>query len=116
MASGWGGIQMLTSRYRPSGLPDNGPRTRLTLMMEPGTISYATEGRFSGSFNPVDAFAIYSGPWQQTNPQPALRLLPGSSTNIGTGTSLISLHGEVRNFDEIAGCTMRFRVYLSRHN
>ena len=116
MASGWGGIQMLTSRYRPSDLPDNGSRTRLTLMLEPGTLSYATEGRFSGSFSPVDAVAIYSGPWQQVNPQPRLRLLPGSSINIGAGTSLITLNGEVRDFDEIAGCNMRFRVYLSRHN
>lgn len=108
-----GSIQMVTARYMPSGLPGNGNSTSLTLLAEPGAINYSTEGRFSGSFTPVNTVGIFAEGGVQTNPLPRLRLTPGSSINIGAGTEMILLNGEV---SEPLGCTMRFRVYMSRHN
>lgn len=114
-AEGWSGIRMITARYRPSGLPRNGNVTRLTLLNELGAININTDGRFSNTSQPVRAIAIFSSPWLLENPPTRLRLLPGSSTNLGDSTTLVTLIGELQDFTEIPGCSARFRVYMSRH-
>jgi len=115
-ADGWGGIHMVTARYRPSGLPMNGDRTRLSVFTEWGAFNFNTEGRFSNTMRAVDAIAIFSSPWRLENPHTRMRLLPGSTTNLGNATSLVTLIGEMENFGEVEDCSVRFRLYMSRHN
>jgi len=115
-ADGWGGIHMVTARYRPSGLAMNGDRTRLSVFTEWGAFNFNTEGRFSNTMRPVDAIAIFSSPWVLENPRTRLRLLPGSSTGLSDTTALVTLIGEMENFGEVENCSVRFRFYMSRHN
>lgn len=115
-SEGFTGMRQITARYRPSGLPQNGNRTRLTMLFELGAMNFSTDGRFARRFRPVDTIAIFSSPWPMTNPQPRLRLLPGSTFNITQSTRNVSLTGAVRNFAAVQGCTARFRVFMSRHN
>ncbi|KPQ07393.1 MAG: hypothetical protein HLUCCA12_06145 [Rhodobacteraceae bacterium HLUCCA12] len=111
---GFGGTIMVTSRYRPSGLSGNGPRSWLTVMHEPGAVNFNTQGRFQRSFAPVEAVALYSSVWPLISPQPQVQLLPGTTFSLNGDSTFVALIGEVNHFAQIEDCSFRLRLYMRR--
>lgn len=111
---GWFGSVRASTRYRPSGLEGNGNTTRLSFFLDAGAVNYRTEGRFGTGFQQVDAFAIFASAYEQTTARPRIRLTPGSSINIGQGTTMVTLNGDIQNFNNVADCSARFRFYMHR--
>lgn len=111
---GWSGIINAKARYRPSGLEGNGNLTRLTFLTDTGAVNYQIEGSFANSFQPVDAVAIFTTAYEQNNPRPRLRLTSGSNINIGQGATMVTLNGDIQNFNGVPDCSARFRFYTHR--
>ncbi|MCC5970059.1 MAG: hypothetical protein JJU15_08920 [Pararhodobacter sp.] len=114
--NGWptGFSEPVRARYRPSDLPGNSDFTRLTLLFHNGADNYRTRGgRFANQFREVDGVAIWSGGWVY-DPHPMLRLQQHQPQNINERTNRIRLVGQIRHFNGLRGCRVRFDLTLTR--
>lgn len=115
-SGGWpsGMVETIRARYRPSGLPNNGNTSRLTLLFNNGADAYRTrQGRFANRFSEVDGMGVWSTGYV-FDPDPRIRILQHQPSNISASTDRIRLVGMIRHFNGVRGCRVRFDVSLRR--
>ncbi len=113
-ANGWSGTPQMGVRFRPSGLGTNGDSSRLAFFDRFYAMGfYLDDSRFDRTWRTVDGGSIGSSVWNwQGTPQIRVTTQTPNNTNLRATTPTVRLVGQVRNFEEIAGCTVSFDATL----
>ena len=108
-ANGWVGRAQSNVRFRPSGLGSNGEISRLAFFDTFYAFGLALPGRrFDGRWRAVQADAIGSGAFPWPDVQMRIRSQSPNNNNLSETSPQVRIVGQIRNFDEVAGCTATF--------
>lgn len=118
--NGWSGTFLFNTRFRPSGLGDNGLNTSISFFGTYYAFAFvALNARFGTSWLTLApptgaAGALGTLPYQWNLPAPEIRLSFQSPSNAAlTATSPTHrMIGQIRNFDNTEGCTVSFETNL----
>ncbi|MFN7002559.1 MAG: hypothetical protein ACK4NW_03885 [Roseinatronobacter sp.] len=117
-AYGWQGTSTVKARFRPGGLPGNGPNTRMSMFWDTFAMVLRTRGEpLTSSFIEVDGAGvgsdlnIYSNERQGENFS-QVRITRQQPNNITASTDVVRLEGIIRHFDGLRGCTARFEFLM----
>lgn len=119
-AQGWSGVQTVTARLVPAGLPGNDPEAHtLVVQLGEGTHSYRIPATLDqGSWVDVEAWEVWSHtPRQFTDPQVRMRADRRASDFVGDLSDLRArLHVQVENFNGLAGCNALMGLTLRQRS
>lgn len=102
-------------RYTPviAGNPDN-DRSRLGLFYSDGGRGYQLDsGSFTSTFKPARAVNLFEG-FSTPEPQQQVRFATQSPAAIQNDTNVITVTGEILNYDWMVGCRIQFRMVMQR--
>ena len=120
-AYGWQGVNTVQARYRPADLPGNSDSASLSLFWGTFAMGLQTRGGdFTDSFQVTDGGKVASGMNRFGNfgPDetfPRVRLTRQQPGVVTGDTEMVRLHGVIRHFDGLRGCTARFALLLHQH-
>jgi len=107
-AQGWSGVQAVTARMVPAGLPENNPEAHtLVVQLGEGTHSYRIPATLEqGDWVDVEAWEVWQHlPHQFTNVQVRMRADRRASDFVGDLSDLRArFHVQIENFNGLAGC------------
>lgn len=100
-------------RYAPRNLGDNGPATKVTLIEFGGAQNYTLpSGSLIGtSYQTVNGTGVYRSGFTFTSP---MRITAQSPATLTTATS-VTITGNIKDFDSIPGCDVKFLGAGPRH-
>ncbi|MEJ8574933.1 hypothetical protein [Microbaculum marinum] len=100
-------------RYRPKGLGDNGPDSRISFFHPLFfATSYRRTGNFTKSYKPVQGGGMSASVWAFEN-TPRLKLKQ-SPARLKPSTPSVYITGVIRNYGDYVGCTMSFEGSLTK--
>lgn len=111
----WSGNIVFRARFRPANTQGNGTVNRMTLFL--GAYVYHLTYPVVSVGGTVDSTrwgSIGSGLDLNSAPTPRVRAL-APPANTAFGANEMHLVGEILNFDFREGCTIRFTMWLGRH-
>lgn len=106
--------EYVSVRFRPRGLGDNGPNTKISFFHP---LFFATSyvrmnGNFAKSFKPVVSGGVGGGPYVIDKGAKLKATMTPSSVKAGTQT--VRIVGEIRYYGGTVGCNMTFDVNLTK--
>ncbi|MEQ9260948.1 MAG: hypothetical protein RIG84_17820 [Roseovarius sp.] len=98
-------------RFRPAGVGDNSPDERLTVFFNYYAMSLGVSGKLNKVFKNAQSVYIGSIAYEaQTTAR--VKVTSRQPATISGTTDWVRLVGEIRNFDDLQGCTMTFEASL----
>lgn len=103
------------ARFRPSNLGTNGPNSQLSIHFPVYAYNFTLDGgRFDRTARIVTLTAVDSGGWTYGQTRVRVTTQVPNNNNLSETSPQIRLVGEIRNFEDITGCSVSFEAILMR--
>lgn len=96
-------------RFRPSGLGTNGSTSGLSLFELSGALNYEVVGRFAANPKIAQAQSIFDH-GNVSSVLTKVAFLTQNPSTLTVTTEAVAATGSILGFDEMAGCTIQFRM------
>lgn len=96
-------------RYRPSGIGSNGTKSKFAVHQTFFAQSFVVNGRFPTTLTTVSSGALGAG-WGAFTTAAKFRMTSITPANYTATTPSLAFVGEIQNFEDTAGCNVKFRA------
>ena len=104
------------ANYRPANIADNGPDTRLGIFFQNGARGFRVAGRVNvganAAFKNVFGVIVFDGP--DVVPGQQMRFISQDPPVVNATTRVIVIVGEIRRFEFMPNCTVRFQLTVQK--